>query len=622
MGAAEEEATKVKAEKVHESITKEESDVASKPKKMRASELMGISDKEYRKLSHAQQRNLRKKAKNKRLSSTSTVATDGATEESAGVDPSLKFIRNPMKAPIIHDARRYFKDLKDGNRIKELDVTLGEVTGWRTQAKLAARQTPVGLKLGIFAEGTRTVIDSDTNPVHHPAINAAISKVQAAARTVALQGYNDEAGAGDLRYVQFTAERATSKVQLVLVWHAKKLKDAKDAGLDDFLKAIGDDFHSVYVNLHIPWKHSNRIFSFENEDWIHVQGSPNPLEEKLTTLLKDEGHEIVKSKSDKNNGNFDIQPLQAVARDAKDAKKTVAKRPAFAPADGTSLAIAEHRLPTLHFAPNTFLQSNLTGFENIVKSIRAFVPNDARVLELYGGVGTIGLHLADKVAEIDCSDENPNNQEMFNKSRKMLTKKQQKVVKPYTVANGEAKAAEIEQYDTIIVDPPRKGLCAGVKEALINTAGPRRLVYVSCGFSSFKQDCTALLEAGWKLIHAEGHILFPGADHLETVSFFARDLEITKPGKPKSTHPKALAQQKQKLDNKNKSGDKNLAKGKGKGESQSKKRKNREEEPAQQVEKKSKKQKKSEEAEEDPEEEAIIQKFAGIVPDFDDEDSD
>ncbi len=217
------------------------------------------------------------------------------------------------------------------------------------------------------------------------------------------------------------------------------------------------------------------------------------------------------------------------------APKNVPKRPVFAPKDGTSLAMGERKLPTLHFAPNTFLQSNLTGFENIVKSIRAFVPENARVLELYGGVGTIGLHLSDRVAELDCSDENPNNQEQFNMSRKLLTKKQQKVVKPYSVASAEDKAHEITKYDTIIVDPPRKGLCAGVRDALVAATGPRRLVYVSCGFTSFKKDCTALLEAGWKLIHAEGHILFPGADHLETCSFFARDLEIARPGQPKAS---------------------------------------------------------------------------------------
>ncbi len=174
---------------------------------------------------------------------------------------------------------------------------------------ISPRSTEKGLQLGIFAEGTRNIVQSDTNPVHHPAINRAIKKVQEAARAVALQGYNDEAGAGDLRYVQITVERVSGKVQAVLVWHAKRLKDAQEAGLNDFLKALGNFFHSVHVNLHVPWKHSNRIFSFENEDWILVKGSPNPIEEKLTSLLTDEGAKLPAQKDDEESCDFDIQPV-------------------------------------------------------------------------------------------------------------------------------------------------------------------------------------------------------------------------------------------------------------------------------------------------------------------------
>jgi 23S rRNA (uracil1939-C5)-methyltransferase len=69
--------------------------------------------------------------------------------------------------------------------------------------------------------------------------------------------------------------------------------------------------------------------------------------------------------------------------------------------------------------------------------------------------------------------------------------------------------------DLVIVDPPRKGLDEEVVQALClrtnnGAGGPKRLIYVSCGFDAFRQDFSNLTVTGqWKLDHAEGHVLFP-----------------------------------------------------------------------------------------------------------------
>ena len=48
------------------------------------------------------------------------------------------------------------------------------------------------------------------------------------------------------------------------------------------------------------------------------------------------------------------------------------------------------------------------------------------------------------------------------------------------------------------------------------------LVYVRCGFKAFRRDCDVLVKGGWTLEHAEGHVLFPGSDAIETLAFFVR----------------------------------------------------------------------------------------------------
>jgi tRNA/tmRNA/rRNA uracil-C5-methylase (TrmA/RlmC/RlmD family) len=82
--------------------------------------------------------------------------------------------------------------------------------------------------------------------------------------------------------------------------------------------------------------------------------------------------------------------------------------------------------------------------------------------------------------------------------------------------------------DYVIVDPPRKGLDDEVISALTadltcQAEAPQRLIYISCGFKAFRRDCDALVGSKlWTLIHAEGHVLFPGSDHIETLAIFDR----------------------------------------------------------------------------------------------------
>ena len=82
-----------------------------------------------------------------------------------------------------------------------------------------------------------------------------------------------------------------------------------------------------------------------------------------------------------------------------------------------------------------------------------------------------------------------------------------------------ARRGDLAHADVIVVDPPRKGLCADVLKALLRPAPkPRRLIYVSCGFDALQRDLAALVAGRWRLDRVEGHVLFPGADHVETLA--------------------------------------------------------------------------------------------------------
>jgi hypothetical protein len=46
------------------------------------------------------------------------------------------------------------------------------------------------------------------------------------------------------------------------------------------------------------------------------------------------------------------------------------------------------------------------------------------------------------------------------------------------------------------------------------------VVYVSCGFRAFQRDCDTMRRGRWKVAFAEGYLLSPGSDAIETLAFF------------------------------------------------------------------------------------------------------
>jgi len=78
-----------------------------------------------------------------------------------------------------------------------------------------------------------------------------------------------------------------------------------------------------------------------------------------------------------------------------------------------------------------------------------------------------------------------------------------------------------EQYDAIVLDPPRAGVDARALD-LIDTLGARRIVYVSCEPSTLARDAKRLVAKGWQLVDTQPVDMFPQTYHVECVAYFAR----------------------------------------------------------------------------------------------------
>ena len=439
-------------------------------------------------LTPTQLRNARKR-RAKQQSKESNPAGKSSRKEITS-DPSSLYGSNPRKAPLVEAARQFFQ-----NKVNAFPIHLGPTCGWRTVAKLAVRSSGGSLTIGMFAPGSHRLVAVPDCPAHHPSINKAVTVVQSSARKLKVQAFDETNGEGYFRHIAFSVERSTGAVQITIVWNGqddsgvaneekkKKLGQGQSL-LDRFCSSLiekgrdkGNDFllHSLWVHYNSSWKHANAIFSIEAGRWEHVYGPEHGTVEFL---------------------------------------------------EGFPMSIP------LYFPPTVFRQANLDAFGTIVAEIRSYLSGIVsqskrknRCVELYGGVGTIGLHVSDLCKSLVCSDENPHNTVCFNKSLGSLSSKDRTAIR-YDPFCATKMVDSLREADWVIVDPPRKGLDDQVLNALCSRdqcPSTKVLVYVSCGFDAFQRDYKVLTNKGdWKLQRAAGYILFPGSNAIETLAIFSR----------------------------------------------------------------------------------------------------
>jgi tRNA/tmRNA/rRNA uracil-C5-methylase (TrmA/RlmC/RlmD family) len=177
--------------------------------------------------------------------------------------------------------------------------------------------------------------------------------------------------------------------------------------------------------------------------------------------------------------------------------------------------------PQVHYPPGAFGQSNLDIAEQIIGQLRSHIPMGARVFEFYAGVGAIGLSVIDRVSEIGMNELSTQSLRGLDLGLAGLSGEQRAKI---TVMPGPAGAARdaAAAAQVVIVDPPRKGLDAQLRESL-TLRPPQRLIYVSCGLEAFQEDAAMLTAGGaMRLTSLQAFNLMPYTEHVETLAVFER----------------------------------------------------------------------------------------------------
>ena len=144
-----------------------------------------------------------------------------------------------------------------------------------------------------------------------------------------------------------------------------------------------------------------------------------------------------------------------------------------------------------------------------------------RVYDLYCGIGTIGLLMAPRAAEVWGLELVPDAiADAISNARLNEVTNARFFAGDVRLALREL-VATAGRPDVIVVDPPRAGLSNKVVRRIAE-AGPRRIVYVSCNPTTLAPNAAQLVEAGYELRRVRPVDMFPQTPHIECVAELVR----------------------------------------------------------------------------------------------------
>ena len=175
----------------------------------------------------------------------------------------------------------------------------------------------------------------------------------------------------------------------------------------------------------------------------------------------------------------------------------------------------------VRLGPLSFYQVNTLAAERLygVAAQYAQLTPDDTLLDLYCGMGTIGLSMADQCRELIGVEIVPEAIESAKANAARMGEAVAAKSRFFCADAGQAAtqlAAEGLHPDIVMLDPPRKGCDEATLSAVVRMA-PRRVVYVSCNPATAARDAAWLEKNGYHAEKVQPVDLFPRTKHVECV---------------------------------------------------------------------------------------------------------
>ena len=180
----------------------------------------------------------------------------------------------------------------------------------------------------------------------------------------------------------------------------------------------------------------------------------------------------------------------------------------------------------VRLGPLSFYQVNTLAAERlygVAAQYAQLTPDDA-LLDLYCGMGTIGLSMAEQCRELIGVEIVPEAIESAKANAARMGEAVAAKSRFFCADAGQAAtqlAAEGLHPDIVMLDPPRKGCDEATLSAVVRMA-PRRVVYVSCNPATAARDAAWLEQNGFHTEKVQPVDLFPRTKHVEAVLLLSK----------------------------------------------------------------------------------------------------
>lgn len=175
-------------------------------------------------------------------------------------------------------------------------------------------------------------------------------------------------------------------------------------------------------------------------------------------------------------------------------------------------------------SPLSFYQVNPAQTKRLYETALEYagLSGDETVWDLYCGIGTISLFLAQRAKQVYGVEIIPAAIEDAKRNARLNQ------IENAQFFVGKAEEVLPEKYekeqiyaDVIVVDPPRKGCEESVLDTMVQME-PKRIVYVSCDSATLARDLKYLCERGYEMKKVKAIDQFPQTEHVETVCLLSK----------------------------------------------------------------------------------------------------
>jgi len=180
------------------------------------------------------------------------------------------------------------------------------------------------------------------------------------------------------------------------------------------------------------------------------------------------------------------------------------------------VTIGRARVP---LPPGSFLQATVEGEAALARLVLDHIGKAKRVADLFAGVGTFALRLAER-ARVTAADSEAKAVDALSRAAKSTPGLKQVDAFVRDLFRRPFVAAELKGFEAVVFDPPRQGAEAQARELARSTV--KAVAAVSCDPVTFSRDVKILVDGGYRLTSVTPVDQFRYSQHVEVVGTLER----------------------------------------------------------------------------------------------------